>query len=139
MNKVRHLLTLKGMGTTRAWGFVMACCGGRAFRKGKAVGALRGWTPTPDASGHTADARGLARAGHDHLRAMAIEMAWGWRRFPPARALTPGDQQRLGHGTRRLRRIGMVALARKRLIALWRFVEAGVLPDGAALKAAGRL
>jgi hypothetical protein len=70
---------------------------------------------------------------------MAIEMAWGWLRFPPARALTPWYQQRFGHGSSRLRRIGMVALARKRLMALWRFVETGVLPDGAALKAAVRL
>ena len=67
---------------------------------------------------------------------MAMEMAWGWWRFQPASALTQWSQQRFGHGSSRLRRIGIVALARKLLIALWRFVEAGVLPDGAALKAA---
>jgi transposase len=68
---------------------------------------------------------------------MAIEMAWGWLRFQPDSALTQWSQQRFGHGSSRLRRIGMVALARKLLIALWRFVETGVLPDGTALKAAG--
>lgn len=66
---------------------------------------------------------------------MALEIAWGWLRFQPESALTQWDQQRFGHGSGRLRRIGMVALARKLLLALWRFVEAGVLPNGAALKA----
>jgi transposase len=70
---------------------------------------------------------------------MAIEMAWGWLRFQPESALTQWYQQRFGHGSSRLRRIGIVALARKLLMALWRFVEAGVLPDGAALKAAVHL
>jgi transposase len=68
---------------------------------------------------------------------MAIEMAWGWRRFQPESRLTQWSQQRFGHGSSRRRRIGIVALARKLLMALWRFVETGVLPDGTALKAAG--
>ncbi len=69
---------------------------------------------------------------------MAIAIAWGWLRLQPQSALPQGYQQRFGHGSSRLRRIGMVALARKLLMALWRFVETGVVPDGAALKAAGR-
>jgi transposase len=136
MKQVRQLLPLNGIGTKRAWGFGMACFGGRALRHGQAVGARSGLTPTPYASGNTAEARGLANAGHDHVRALAMAMAWGWRRFPPARALTPWEQQRFGPGSRRLRRIGMVALARTRLRALWRCVEGGILPDGAALNAA---
>jgi transposase len=111
----------------------------RTFRHSQEVGALRGVTPTPYASGNTASERGIAQAGHDHIRAMAIEIAWGWLRFQPARALTPWYQRRFGHGSSRLRRIGIVALARKLLMALWRFVAAGVLPDGAALKAAVHL
>ena len=137
--KVQQLLTLKGMGTNSAWVFVMACFGWRAFRHRKEVGALSGLTPTPYASGNTAYERGIAKAGNSHIRAMAIEMAWGWLRLQPESALTQWYQQRFGHGSSRLRRIGMVALARKLLIALWRFVETGVLPDGAALKAAVRL
>jgi transposase len=70
---------------------------------------------------------------------LAIEIAWGWLRFQPVSALTQWYQPRVGHGSSRFRRIGIVALARKLLIALWRFVETGVLPDGAALKAAVRL
>jgi transposase len=136
MKKVRQLLTLKGIGTNSAWVFVMECFGWRAFRHGKEVGALSGLAPTPYASGNTAYERGIAKAGNYHVRAMAIEIAWGWLRFQPGSALTQWYQRRFGHGSSRLRRIGIVALARKLLIALWRFVEAGVLPDGAALKAA---
>jgi transposase len=136
MNKVRQLLILKGIGTNSAWVFVMEFFGWRTFRSSKEGGALRGLTPTPYASGNTAYERGIAKAGTDHIRAMAIAIAWGWLRFQPASALTQWYQRRFGHGSSRLRRIGMVALARKLLIALWRFVEAGVLPDGAALKAA---
>ena len=110
MKKVRQLLTLKGIGTNSAWVFVMAFFGGRAFRNGKEVGALSGLTPTPYASGNTADERGIAKAGHDHIRAMAMEMAWGWLRFQPASALTQWYQQRFGHGSSRLRRRGIVAL-----------------------------
>jgi transposase len=136
--KVQQLLRLKGIGLNSAWLFVMECFGWRAFRNRKAVGALRGLTPTPDASGTTAYEQGIAQAGNAHSRAMALEIAWGWLRFQPQSALTQWYQQRLGQGRSRLRRIGMVALARKRLIALWRCVETGVVPDGAALKAAGR-
>jgi transposase len=139
MQQVRRRLTLQGIGMNSAGGFVMEGFGWRAFRNGQEVGALSGLTPTPDARGHTAYERGIVKAGNYHVRAMASEMAWGWRRFQPASALTPWYQQRFGHGSSRLRRIGSVALARKRLIALWRFVEAGVLPDGAALKAAVQL
>jgi transposase len=136
--KVQQLLMLKGIGINSAWLFVMEFFGWRAFRNRKEVGALSGLTPTPYASGNTAYEQGIAKAGNTHIRAMAIEIAWGWLRFQPQSALTQWYQQRFGHGSSRLRRIGIVALARKLLIALWRFVETGVVPDGAVLKAAGR-
>jgi len=137
--KVQQLLMLKGIGINSAWLFVMEFFGWRAFHNRKEVGALSGLTPTPYASGNTAYEQGIAKAGNAHIRAMAIEIAWGWLRFQPQSALTQWYQQRFGHGSSRLRRIGIVALARKLLIALWRFIETGVLPDGAALKAAVRL
>jgi transposase len=136
LQKGQQLLTLQGMGSHSAWGLVRELFGWRACRHGQAVGALRGLTPPPDARGNTADERGIPKAGTDHIRAMALEMAWGWRRVPPASALTPWSQPRFGHGSRRRRRRGIVALARTRLIALGRLIAAGVLPDGAALKAA---
>lgn len=137
--KVHQLLMLKGIGINSAWLFVMEFFGWRAFHNRKEVGALSGLTPTPYASGNTAYEQGIAKAGNAHIRAMAIEIAWGWLRFQPQSALTQWYQQRFGHGSSRLRRIGIVALARKLLIALWRFIETGVLPDGAALKAVVRL
>jgi transposase len=135
--KVQQLLMLKGIGINSAWLFVMEFFGWRAFHNRKEVGALSGLTPTPYASGNTAYEQGIAKAGNAHIRAMAIEIAWGWLRFQPQSALTQWYQQRFGQGSSRLRRIGIVALARKLLIALWRFIETGVIPDGAALKAAG--
>jgi transposase len=99
--QVQHLLRLKGIGLNSAWLFVMECFGWRAFRNRKAVGALSGLTPTPSASGNTAYEQGIAQAGNAHSRAMAIEIAWGWRRFQPQSALTQWYQQRLGHGSSR--------------------------------------
>jgi transposase len=129
----------KGSGSNSAGGCVLACFGWRALRHRQAVGAWRGLTPTPEASGTTASERGMATAGHLHSRAMALELAWGWLRLQPESALTQGYQQRWGYGRSRLRRIGSVAVARTWLIALWRLVETGVLPDGAALQGAVRL
>jgi transposase len=69
----------------------------------------------------------------------AIEFAWGWLRFQPQSALSKWYQRRFGYGSKRLRKIGIVALARKLLIALWRFLETGVIPEGALLKTDLRL
>ena len=90
MKKVQQLLTLKGIGTNSAWVFVMECFGWRAFRNGKEVGALSGLTPTSYASGSTAYERGIAKAGNYHVRAMAIEIAWGWLRFQPEKCARSG-------------------------------------------------
>src|SRR5262245_38752448 len=108
----------------------------RDFQTPKQVGALAGLTPTPYQSGQSRREQGIAKAGNRHIRAMAIEIAWVWRRFQPASALVQGYERRFGAGSTRLRKLGMVALARKLLIALWRFVKTGVLPEGAVLKAA---
>ena len=64
-----------------------------------------------------------------------MEIAWGWLRFQPKSQLSLWYEERFGHGSKRLRKIGIIALARKLLIALWRFLETGVLPKGAELKA----
>jgi transposase len=67
---------------------------------------------------------------------MAIEIAWGWLRFQPDSALSQWYQERFGAGSTRLHKIGIVALARKLLIALWHYLASGELPEGAALKPA---
>jgi hypothetical protein len=138
MAPVRQLLPLQGSGGTSAGVVVLECCGGRALRRGKGVGALSGLPPPPQARGTSADELGLAKAGHRHSRALAIATAWGGRRFQPDSARAPWYQARGGQGRSRLRRLGMAARARQLLSALWRFWETGARPAGAALTTTGR-
>jgi transposase len=77
----------------------------------------------------------MSKAGNRHIRAMAIEIAWGWLRFQPDSALTLWYEERFGGGSSRVRRIGIVALARRLLVELWRYLETGAIPEGAVLKA----
>jgi transposase len=139
VGKVSQLLTLQGVGSNSAWLYVMEFFAWREFRNRREAGALAGLTPTPYQSGESSREQGIAKAGNRHVRAMAIEIAWGWLRFQPESALSRWYQERFGHGSSRLRRIGIVALARKLLIALWRFLEIGVVPEGAQLKTALRV
>ena len=134
MRGVSQLLALQGIGSNSAWLYMMEFFGWRRFRNGRQIGALAGLTPTPYQSGESHREQGIAKAGNRHVRAMAIEIAWGWLRFQPESALTRWYEERFGRGSSRLRRIGIVALARKLLIALWRFLETGVVPEGAVLK-----
>jgi transposase len=136
---VRQWHTRRGMGPKSAWLSVMECFAWREFRHGKQLGALAGLTPTPHQSGQARHELGIAKAGHRHIRAMAIEMAGGRVRFQPESALSRGYQARFGQVSARARKIGMVAVARKRLIALWRFWETGALPPGAIRKADVRI
>jgi transposase len=133
--KVRQLATLRGIGVNSAWLFVMEFFAWLGLQTPKQVGALAGLTPTPYQSGQASRELGITKAGNGYMRTMAIEIAWGWVRFQPQSTLTQWYQARFGQGSARLRKIGIVALARKLLIALWRFLETGELPAGAVLKA----
>jgi transposase len=110
--------------------------GWRVFRNGKQVGSLAGLTGTPYASGDTMRDAGISKAGNPRVRAVMVELAWGWLRLQPQSQLSRWYLARFGPGGKRNRRVGIVALARKLLIALWRFLEQGVVPEGAVLKAA---
>jgi transposase len=134
--QVRQLFTLRGIGSNSAWLYIMEFFAWRDFQTPKQIGALAGLTPTPYQSGQSRRELGIAKAGNRHIRAMAMEIAWAWRRFQPASALSQWYERRFGAGSARLRKLGIVALARKLLIALWRFVKTGVLPEGAVLKTA---
>ena len=135
LEKIRQLNLLRGIGTNSAWLYGMELFGWREFRNRKQVGAIVGLTPTPHASGTQEREQGMSKAGNRHVRAMAIEIAWGWLRFQPESELSKWYQRRFGSGSSRVRKIGIVALARKLLIELWRFLETGVVPPGAVLKA----
>ena len=134
IEKVRQLMQLKGIGINGAWLLVMEFFGWRAFKNRREVGGLAGFTPTPYHSGESAREQGMSKSGNRHVRWMTTELAWGWLRSQPESALSVWFRERFGSGGKRLRRIGIVAVARKLLIALWRFLETGVLPEGAVLK-----
>ena len=134
IDKVRQLRLLKGIGINGAWLLVMEFFGWRAFKNRREVGGLAGCTPTPYQSGESAREQGITKSGNRHVRWMTTELAWSWLRFQPDSALSCWFRERFGGGGKRLRRIGIVAVARKLLIALWRFLQTGVLPAGAVLK-----
>jgi len=134
IDKVRQLMLLKGIGINGAWLLVMAFFGWRAFKNRREVGGLAGFTPTPYQSGESAREQGITKSGNRHVRWMTTELAWSWLRFQPESALSVWFRERFGSGGKRLRRIGIVAVARKLLMALWRFLETGVVPEGAGLK-----
>jgi transposase len=139
LDKVRQLYTLKAVGINTAWAYGTEFFGWRDFRNGKQVGSMAGLTPTPFSSGKGDREQGIGKDGSRWIRGAAIEFAWGWLRFQPGSALSQWYQRRFGHGSTRLRKLGIVALARKLLIALWRFLETGVIPEGALLKTEMRL
>jgi len=134
--KVRQLMQLKGIGINGAWLLVMEFFSWRTLKNRREVGGLAGLTPTPYQSGASARDQGITKSGNRHVRWMTMELAWSWVRYQPESALSCWFRERFGGGGKRLRRIGIVAVARKLLIALWRFLETGVLPEGAALKEA---
>jgi transposase len=95
------------------------------------IAGLAGFTPTPYQSGDDSFDQGISKAGNASVRTMAIQIAWGWLLFQPDSALTLWYQRRYASRGLRMRKIGIVALARRLLIDLWRFSETGVLPEGA--------
>ena len=134
IEKVRQLMRLRGIGINSAWLYVMEFFSWRKLKNRREVGALAGLTPTPYNSGGYSREQGISKAGNRHVRAIAIEIAWSWLHHQPQSKLSQWYQQRFAEGGSRMRKIGIVALARKLLIELWRFLETGALPEGAELK-----
>ena len=133
MEQVRQLLRLKAIGVNSAWVYVMEFFSWRNFRNRREVGSLAGLTPTPYQSGESAHEQGISKAGDRRIRAMAIEIAWVWLRYQPNSQLSRWYQERFAKGNSRMRRIGIVALARRLLIALWQYLETDIPPQGAIL------
>lgn len=134
--QARRLRQLKGVGWNAAWLYASEIFSWRAIRNGRELGALAGLVAAPYQSGSTHTTPGITKAGNRHWRTMTVELAWGWLRFQPPSALTRWYLERFHAGGPRARRVGIVALARKLLMALWRYLEHGVVPDGAHLKQA---
>ena len=130
----RKLLLLGAIGVNSAWLFALEFFSWREFKNRRQVGGLSGLTPTPYQSGADSREQGICKAGNRWIRSMAIEIAWAWLRYQPSSDLSRWYNQRFGHGSTRLRKIGIVALARKLLVELWKYLETGTPPAGAVLK-----
>jgi len=132
--KIQQLVTLRAIGPQFATVLV-----GEVFHKEFAnrrqLASYAGLTPSPFNSGSMVREQGISKAGNPRARTTMIEMAWLWLRYQPNSALSTWFRERVGNASGRIRRITIVALARKLLIALWRFLETGLIPDGVELKA----
>lgn len=106
----------------------------RDLRNRRQVGALAGLVSAPSRSGTRVVDQGLTRSGLPAVRRIAVEIAWAWIRYQPMSALTRWYQRSFGGGSPGTRRVGIVALARRVIIALWRYSQTGVVPEGALLK-----
>jgi transposase len=131
--QVRRLMQLSGIGANGAWLLVREFFGWRRFRNRRELASLAGLTPTPYDSGSSRHEQGISKAGNRLVRWMMVQLAWGWLRYQPTSELSQWYQRRFGQGKSRLRKVGIVALARKLLIALWKYLETGEVPAGATM------
>jgi transposase len=113
----------------------MELFGWRVFRNRRELAAAVGLAPTPYNSGEDIREQGISRAGNSRIRKLLIEIAWAWLRFQPQTKLSQWYQLRFAKAGKRMRRIGIVAVARRLVIDLWRYLEGGIIPEGAQLRA----
>jgi transposase len=130
----RRLMELKAIGPATAETLTREVFF-RDFKNRHQIGSYSGMTPSPYQSGQMSHESGISHAGNRHFRGIGVDLAWDWIRYQPQSALSRWYQRRFGSGGPRMRKIGIVAVARKLLIALWRYAKTGILPDGARLKA----
>jgi transposase len=132
--KIRRLMELRGVGIVSATVLVEELFGWRTFRNRREVGAIAGLCGTPYQSGGPGREQGISKAGNPRVRTTMIELAWGWLHWQPDSKLAKRFYEYVGNGDdrakRRFRKVAVVALARQLLIALWHYVEHGVLPEG---------
>lgn len=108
----------------------------RHFNNRRELASYFGLPPSPYNSGSMRVDQGISKAGNPRARRLAIEIAWLWIRHQPNSALSKWFAQRVGEAKGRIRRIAIVALARKLMVALWRYLETGLIPEGAVMNAA---
>jgi transposase len=131
---VAQLIQLRAIGPKGAWVLVKEIFGWREFANRRELAGCVGLAPTPYASGDSEIEQGISKAGNRRVRAMLVEQAWKWLRLQPDSALTQWFNRRFASGGKRMRRVGIVALARHLVIALWRYLRHGEIPAGAVLK-----
>lgn len=131
---VQKLRQLKGIGEVGSWTLVYEFLAWRDFKNVKQVGAAAGLAPTPYASGDINREQGISKAGNARVRKLMTQLCWQWLRHQSQSQLSKWYMQRFGTGASRMRRVGIIALARKLLIALWKYLQTGLVPEGARLK-----
>ena len=134
LEKVKRLMMLKSVGWQSAWILTMELFGWRTFKNRRHLASFIGLTGTPFASGDMNNEQGISKAGNKRVRGLMVELAWLWLRYQPQSHLAQWFERRFAHGGRRMRRVGIVAVARKLLIALWQYIEEGIVPSGAQFK-----
>jgi len=134
----RQLCQMRGVAETRAAVFSAELFGTRTFRNGRQLGALMGRVPVPYRCDQRVQDQGISKAGRAELRRISLQLAWCWVRWQPTSALTQWFLTRFGPAGGRSQRIGIVAVARKLAIALWQYVEHGIVPEGATVQAVER-
>ena len=130
---IQQLARLRGIGVQSATVLVREAFV-REFANGKALGSYAGLAATPYSSGGVEREQGISKAGNRRLRTVMVELAWLWQRYQPGSAQVRWFHERVCGTRRRMRKVMIVALARRLLIALWRFATQGVLPEGAVMK-----
>lgn len=128
---LQRLLSLRGIGAKGAWLLLREGLIWRKFRNRRQVASMAGLVPTPYGSGTIDREQGISKAGNARVRTLLVELGWGWLNYQRESALTRWYYQRFAAGNRRSRKVGIVALARKLLVALWRCAAHGEVPIGA--------
>lgn len=131
---IAQLMCLHGLGLQGATPLVTEFFAWRQFKNRREVGALAGLTGTPYNSGSSQRDQGISKAGNKRIRHLVVELAWLWVRYQPDSAITRWFASRWGGAGKRSKKVGIVAVARKLLVALWHFLDHGVVPTGATLK-----
>ena len=131
---VAQLARLRAIGLKGAWILDKELFGWRRFANRRQLAGCLGLAPTPYASGDSQVEQGISKAGNQRARTLLVELAWRWLTLQPQSALSQWFNHRFGIAGKRSRRVGIVALARRLAIALWRFIEHGQIPAGATLK-----
>jgi transposase len=131
--KASVLIKLAGIGPVTATALVAEVFH-RRFQSRRHLASYLGLSPTPYASGDCERDQGISKAGNQPAPSMLVELAWGWLRHQPGSRLAIWYRQTFAEQGQRGRKVGIVALARKLAIALWRYVETGVVPEGAELR-----
>ncbi len=131
--KVVQLAQLRGIGAVIAQPLVNEAFY-RDFKNRRQVGSCFGLTDTPYNSGSGRRQQGISKAGNHRARKAALELAWLWVKHQPDSALSHWFRTRVGDAKGRIRKIAIVALARKLMVALWRYLETGLIPTGAVMR-----